>query len=79
LRIPVIYNQELVEVDKNNNLYGFGVPFKYGNRIEKTSASLDSALLRLRLFSTDWEKVQKDLGYAWNEEQILKIIRESTN
>jgi glycosyltransferase involved in cell wall biosynthesis len=78
-KLPVIYNEELVEVDKNNNLYGFGVPFKYGNRLEETSASLDSALSKLRLFSTDWQKVQKDLGYAWNEVQILKIIQESTS
>jgi hypothetical protein len=79
MRLPVIYNEELVEVDKNNRLYGFGVSFKYGNRLEETSTSLDSALSKLRVFSTDWQKVQKDLGYAWNEVQILKIIQESTS
>lgn len=79
MKLPVIYNKELVEVDKNNRLYGFGVPFKYGDSLEETSASLDSALSKLRLFSTDWQKTQKDLGYAWNEAQILRIIQEATS
>lgn len=79
MKLPVIYNKELVEVDKNNSLYGFGVPFKYGDSLEETSASLDSALSKLRLFSTDWQKTQKDLGYAWNEAQILRIIQEATS
>lgn len=79
MRLPVIYNQELVEVNKNNGFYGFGVPFSYASNPEETSSSLDSALSNLRKLKTDWDRVQKDLGYAWNELQILEIIRAVTS
>jgi hypothetical protein len=79
MKLPVIYNKDLVEVDQNNSLYGFGVPFKYEATIRETSVSLESAISKLRLLNTEWEKVQKELGYEWNEMQILRIIRESTN
>jgi hypothetical protein len=76
--LPVVYNKELVEVDHNNSLYGFGVPFKYEASVEATAKSLETALFKLRRLDTDWEKVQKDLGYEWNESQILGIIQETT-
>jgi hypothetical protein len=79
MRLPVIYNKDLVEVDQNNGLYSFGVSFNYEATPEETSRSLESAINQLRSLKTDWEKVQKDLGYEWNESQILQIIQETTN
>jgi hypothetical protein len=79
MKLPVIYNKDLVEVEQNNSFYGFGVSFRYEGTLEDTSKSLESAIRKLRRLNTDWGKVQKDLGYEWNESQILRIIQEATN
>lgn len=74
LRIPVIFNEELVEVNRMNCDLKFGASFRYGSDVTETAKSIDSAIDALRSLNPNWDKVEKEMGHTHNVNAIRLMI-----
>lgn len=71
LRIPIIFDSSLVEIDNINRNFQIGIPC---NLHDQSSVSLVDALNEVSGLFVDWERIETEIGWTRNKALISQIL-----
>ena len=71
LRIPIIFDSSLVEINNINRMFKLGIPCDFH---DQSASSLKDALNEVSKLFIEWEKIETEIGWTRNEALISQIL-----